>query len=180
VKPIAPLMIEHRLIERMIRVLARHREHISAGGDVDLSLLDHGLDFLRTYADRCHHGKEEDIFFRSLMTKDITADQRALVDELLAEHQRARGLVRRLADAKDRCAAGDRARIAEVAEILPQLTELYPQHIEKEDKRLFLPAMEYYTADEQAAMLDQFREFDRKLIHDKYRAAVEQAEQGEA
>lgn len=175
-KPIAPLMIEHRLIERMIHVLARHREQIEAGGEVRVNLLDSGLDFLRTYADRCHHGKEEDILFRSLMTRDIAPDHRALVDELLAEHQRARRLSGRLAEAKDQYAAGDRARTADVAEILQQLTELYPAHIEKEDKRLFLPAMEYYTADEQAAMLGEFWEFDRKLIHEKYRAVVEQRE----
>ena len=175
-KPIAPLMIEHRLIERMIRVLARHQERITAGGEVDAKLLDSGLDFLTTYADLCHHRKEEDILFRSLAAKDIAPDHRALVDELLAEHQRARRLAAHLAEAKDQYAAGHKAAIPDVAETLQQLTELYPAHIEKEDKRLFLPAMEYYAADEQAAMLDEFREFDRKLIHEKYRAAVEQLE----
>jgi hemerythrin-like domain-containing protein len=176
VKPIAPLMIEHRLIERMIRVLGRHHEQIAAGCDLDEPLLDAGVDFLRTYADRCHHGKEEDIFFRSLAARDIAPDHRGLVDELLAEHQRARGLVGRLADAKKQYAAGDRARNADVAETLRQLTELYPAHIEKEDKRLFLPAMEYYTGEEQAAMLGEFSEFDRKLIHERYRAVVAQLE----
>jgi hemerythrin-like domain-containing protein len=176
VKPIAPLMIEHRLIERMIRVLGRHHGQIAAGGDLDEPLLDAGVDFLRTYADRCHHGKEEDIFFRSLAARDIAPEHRDLVGELVAEHQRARGLVGRLADAKDQYAAGDEARIADVAEALRQLTELYPAHIEKEDKRLFLPAMEYYTAEEQAAMLGEFWEFDRKLIHERYRAVVAQLE----
>ena len=49
-------------------------------------------------------------------------------------------------------------------------------HIEKEDKHFFIPAMDYFSRDEQQKMLDEFREFDRKMIHEKYRAMVGQRE----
>ena len=65
--PIAPLMIEHRLIERMIRLMgreiARIRDNIAVGQEfafVDAKLIDTAVDFMKTYADQVHHGKEED------------------------------------------------------------------------------------------------------------------------
>jgi len=64
--PIAPLMIEHRLIERMIKVMKNEVNVISATGRARPEFIDAAVDFIRTYADRCHHGKEEDILFRQL------------------------------------------------------------------------------------------------------------------
>ena len=71
--PIAPLMIEHRLIERMIHLIQQELERIQANvavdpefAFVDSVFIDTAVDFLRTYADRCHHGKEEDILFPEL------------------------------------------------------------------------------------------------------------------
>jgi hypothetical protein len=37
--------------------------------------------------------------------------------------------------------------------------------------------MEYLTKDEQAKMLEEMEEFDRKMIHEKYRKIVEELEE---
>ena len=34
--------------------------------EVDPVFIDTAVDFIRTYADRCHHGKEEDLLFKAL------------------------------------------------------------------------------------------------------------------
>lgn len=52
--PVGPLMIEHRLIERMIALLDQHVKAATSPQTIDLSLIEKGVDFLRTYADRCH------------------------------------------------------------------------------------------------------------------------------
>ena len=74
--PIAPLMIEHRLIERMIRLLdqenTRIRENIGVLPEfafVNAKFIDAAVDFIKTYADQVHHGKEEDILFTALLEK---------------------------------------------------------------------------------------------------------------
>ena len=64
--PAGPLMIEHRLIERMIKILDRSLRKMEREKELDLNFIDTLVDFIRTYADRCHHGKEEDILFRDL------------------------------------------------------------------------------------------------------------------
>ena len=63
--PIGLLMREHRRIERMVEGLRGERESVRRGV-VDPVFIDNAVDFFRTYADRTHHGKEEDILFRDL------------------------------------------------------------------------------------------------------------------
>ena len=49
----------------------------------------------------------------------------------------------------------------------------YPQHIEKEDKVFFPAATKHLSDKEQQTMLEAFWEFDRKMIHEKYKMVVE-------
>ena len=62
-KPIGPLMIEHRLIERMIGLLEGELQTMKTAAEANTGLIMAGVDFFRMYADRTHHGKEEDILF---------------------------------------------------------------------------------------------------------------------
>ena len=56
------------------------------------------------------------------------------------------------------------------------LVDFYPKHIEKEDKRFFLPVMSYFTGEEKDLMLQEGFLFDQKLIHEKYKEVVNLAE----
>ena len=58
--PIGPLMVEHRWIERVIADLKRRLDGESSGRGLDSAYVERLVDFLRTYADRYHHDKEED------------------------------------------------------------------------------------------------------------------------
>ena len=60
-----------------------------------------------------------------------------------------------------------------IAEKLKTLIEFYPKHIKKEDKVFFPASRSYFTDNEDQAMLAEFWEFDRKMIHEKYKAVVE-------
>ena len=69
--PIGSLMIEHRLIERLIALIEKEGDKIKKDNLTDIDFIDDCIDFIRTYADRCHHGKEEDILFRDLRNKKL-------------------------------------------------------------------------------------------------------------
>ena len=66
-----PLMIEHRLIERMLEIIKRVLTKIEAQNQIDPLFVDTAVDFIKVYADRTHHGKEEDILFRELDNKPM-------------------------------------------------------------------------------------------------------------
>lgn len=171
-KPIGPLMIEHRLIEKMIGLLKKELSSVESSGKPDQELISDAVDFFRTYADRTHHGKEEDILFRELAGKDLSPQHKKIMSELLAEHVIARKEVKGLSEANRGYLRGGKNARTEIARHLRALTRLYPAHIQKEDKRFFIPVMAYFSAEEQRAMLKAFFDFDRSMIHEKYRKVV--------
>jgi hemerythrin-like domain-containing protein len=158
-------MIEHRLIERMVSVMKRKIGEMEKAGEADPGFIDVAVNFIRTYADRFHHGKEEKILFRDLEKKEMKADDRRMMDELIQEHITARKLTGSLVDAKERYVAGEEAALITILEILKELVDFYPKHIEKEDKVFFKPAMSYLSKKERDAMLEEEHEFDRQFTH---------------
>jgi hemerythrin-like domain-containing protein len=174
--PIGPLMIEHRLIERMIRLLDERSGEAMERGEIAPVFIDMAVDFIRTYADRTHHGKEEDILFEDLAARDLSAEDSRVMQELIDEHVYARNTVRELVEANERYRRGDGDALATILEKIAALVSLYPGHIAKEDKVFFPAAMKYLDRSEQDAMLQAMWEFDRRMIHEKYRSVVERLE----
>jgi hemerythrin-like domain-containing protein len=166
-------MHEHRLIERMIGVISRKKDAMASDRKVDTVFIDTAVDFIRTYADRTHHGKEEDILFRDLVRKKMSVDHARIMQELLDEHVFARKMTGELVAAKERWIAGDAGSIDTIIDRITTLVNFYPKHIRKEDKEFFFPILDYFTKEEQDMMLAEFYEFDRRMIHDKYRQVVE-------
>ena len=172
----APLMIEHRLIERMLNVIQRMLERVEQTHAIDPFFVDTAVDFIRVYADRTHHGKEEDILFRDLRKKGLTDEDRQLMDELIADHIFGRATTKVLVDANRRYREGDAAALREVTAHLQTIVDFYPEHIKKEDVVCFPAFRAYFSDEEDQAMLAEFWEFDRKMIHEKYTAVVNESE----
>jgi hemerythrin-like domain-containing protein len=178
-QPIAPLMIEHRLIERMVRLMRLDLERIRANilvdpgfAFVDPVFIDVAVDFLRTYADRCHHGKEEDILFAELAKKELSPDLKKILDDLTDEHKLAREYTKELVSAKENYLREEPEAVNKILFYLDKLTAMYPKHIATEDQHFFIPLMVYFTLEEKDTMLARMWEFDRQVIHEKYEGTV--------
>jgi hemerythrin-like domain-containing protein len=174
--PVDALVWEHKLIERMILPMKKELSEMTETNKVNSKFIDILVDFMRTYAERCHLGKEEGIIFRELTKKKLSEADAAMVRELVAEHIYARTDTRSLEKANESYVAGNHESLKDVWKLLRDLAEFYPRHIEKEDKKFFYPSMEYFTVQEQEAMLKEFWDFDRKLIHEKYKKALDEME----
>jgi len=166
-------MIEHRLIERMIELIKKTLTQIESENRVDPVFIDTAVDFIRTYADRIHHGKEEDILFKNLDEKELSEEDRRVMDELVQEHVFGRETTKALIEANVRYRSGDKSALAAIKAQLYTLIDFYPKHIEKEDKVFFPASRAYFTEQEDQDMLNEFWEFDRKMIHEKYKSVVE-------
>lgn len=174
-QPIGPLMHEHRLIERMIDLIRRQAETIQRGNEPDSEFISGAVEFFRVYADRCHHGKEEELLFRALEDKKISTDLSAILKELIQEHKQGRSLVSNLNQANQaHMHKGD--DFGPLVTLLNELCSFYPKHIEKEDKHFFFPIMDFFTREEMDHMLKEFEEFDRQLIHEFFHQRVEHLE----
>jgi hemerythrin-like domain-containing protein len=172
-----PLMIEHRLIERMLSAIRDVLAQIEANRKVDPLFVDAAVDFIRVYADRTHHGKEEDILFRQLEKKPLSGEDRRIMNELIEEHVFGRRVTKALVDANTRYRNGDASALADIVSNLRTLVDFYPEHIRKEDKAFFPSSRSYFTDEEDQAILAAFQEFDRRMIHEKYEALVEEIQQ---
>jgi len=175
-QPRGPLMIEHRLIERMISLIDQEVQKIERDKEVNQSFIDIAVDFVRTYADRTHHGKEEEILFRDLSKKKLSDNHAIIMEELIQEHIVGRTTTAEIVKAADAYRKGYKAALSSIALNLKKLVDFYPGHIAKEDKVFFPGIMTYFTEAEQKSMLEEFWEFDRKMIHIKYKSAIEYLE----
>jgi hemerythrin-like domain-containing protein len=167
-----PLMIEHRLIERMLTIVRDTLLPAETAGTIAPLFVDQAVDFIRVYADRTHHGKEENIMFRDLNAKDLAEEDRRLMHELVEDHVFGRKTTEALVAANTRYRNGDKSAFLAVISGLRTLVDFYPQHIAKEDKVFFPAARAYFTEAEDQAMLAEFWDFDRQMIHEKYAAIV--------
>ncbi len=171
-KPRGPLMVEHRLIEKMLVLAEKEADNIKSG-KADAVLIDAFVDFFRVYADRTHHGKEEDILFKVLADRELNDADKIRMEELISEHKQARQGVGDLYAANLRYKNGDASAAADIHEKLLFLIGFYPVHIQKEDDVFFPDTEKYFSAAELDRMLLDFWEFDRKMIHEKYARVYE-------
>lgn len=169
-----PLMIEHRLIERMIAIFQEKLTEVEKTGSIDPLFIDTAVDFIRTYADRTHHGKEEDIMFRDLDGKILSDEVRKIMNELIQEHIFGRQTTKALVEANSRYRRGESGAFEDIKKNLRTLVDFYPGHIDKEDKMFFPASREYLSETEEQDMLAEFREFDQRMIHEKYESVVEE------
>jgi hemerythrin-like domain-containing protein len=169
--PIAPLMIEHRLIERVMVLM----ENVSPQNPPDAEFTEDLADFFVTFVDGGHHGKEEDILFDALEACDMEDKQRRMLDELWAEHDEAREVVEGFDKARAELEGGEE-EAEKLVDALNDLRDLYARHIEKEDERFFLPVMEYFEDDEQDEMLERMKAYDEPSHREDYEELVDDLE----
>ncbi len=176
--PVDVLISEHRLILHAVSVLKKEQQKIAASGKVDPNFIIAAVDFFRTYADRYHHGKEEGIMFNALYKRKLSEADAAMLRELILEHAAARRAVTILEKQKTSYVDGQADALSGILESLNTLIELYPAHIEKEDKHFFLPSMTYFTEREQQEMLQKFLEYNQAFTDNHYKLAIETLERG--
>jgi len=171
-KPRGPLMIEHRLIEKVLSV-AKHRAKSMAEKDYNPVFIETIVDFIRSYSDRTHHGKEEEILFAALGGKQLDKENSRLMAELIEEHKQSRAKVKEIAELNEEYKRGNAGVVPQIVEIVLWLAAFYPSHIKKEDAVFFPNTERYFSREELDDLLRQFAEFDRKMIHEKYQRVYE-------
>ena len=153
--PTEMLEAEHRVIAKVIGAVPALADQFDAGQVVDVDLLRDIVEFMRTFADQCHHGKEELLLFPALGKKGVPL-QGCPVGALTAEHERGRALVKELADATHAQQRGEPGAKGTVISALRGIAALYPNHIWKEDYLLFPMTNKVMNSEEQRLLSGEF------------------------
>jgi hemerythrin-like domain-containing protein len=164
--PMKSLVEEHGQIKRFLAVLPAVIDRFDARSEADRDLVRGGLDFVRSYADRFHHAKEEDILFACF---DPDLD---ILKAMREDHERGRAHVRAAGEALARCdGEGIAANLLGYAGVLAE-------HIKKEDEILY-PWMDRNLSVRQVGELfARFLAVDERFAEDrkKYESFVERLE----
>jgi hemerythrin-like domain-containing protein len=178
-KPTAELSHEHQSILRMIRVLERIGGKLEAGGTVDVGHLERAIDFIKGFADRCHHGKEEDFLFPAMEKAGVPCCGGPL-GVMLREHAEGRCFVRGMAWSAAGAGRGDPALTAFFVENARGYAALLRQHIGKEDRVLFPMADARLAPERQKELQARFAEVEEKVVgpgkHEEYHRLLRELE----
>lgn len=161
------LIEEHRLIKRWLAIIPKLLENLNLTDSGDRQIVIQGIDFIGSYADRLHHGKEEEILFAAF---DTSAD---IFQVIYADHRRARDLAKAMTAA---LAGGDGSKLAE--HLLDYAT-LLVEHIDKEDKVLFPWLNNRLSEPQRKDLALRFAQVDQNLGNDgrRYQGFIERLEE---
>ncbi len=73
--PTEQLKEEHQGIQLMLSILEKVCQRLESGGKVETGHLEKVLEFIQVFADKCHHGKEEDLLFPEMEKAGIPKEQ---------------------------------------------------------------------------------------------------------
>ena len=153
------LKAEHEGIILMLRILTRIANHMEQGTTPNLEELGNLLEFLKIFADRCHHGKEEDLLFPEMEKAGIPKDHGPL-GVMLTEHDAGRRFILGMSEAVDQLRSGNSEAISEFVANARDYIGLLSQHIEKENNILFVMADAHLSAEKQNELCELFERLE--------------------
>ena len=170
-KPTDILKSEHRVIEQVLNCLEKITEACSRDGKLDDESALNAIAFFKTFADKCHHGKEEDQLFPLAVSRGIAREQ-GPIGQMESEHEMGRTAIAGMETALPDAAKGEPVAIAEFVEYAHYYIRLLRDHIQKEDHCLF-PMVDRVMSDEdQAQLMGSFQKSEEedmgKGTHEKY------------
>jgi hemerythrin-like domain-containing protein len=161
-KSVESMMEEHELIVEVLASLHQMSAHLAAGGSVPRQDVGDFGRFFRDFADKCHHGKEEDRLFAKMIEAGFAADSGPIA-VMLAEHDAGRREVRGLLQIGSGAGPLSSEEKARVMDYAGQFVPLLYGHIQKENNILY-PMAQNSIAPEEMERLDRdCEEFDREV-----------------
>jgi hemerythrin-like domain-containing protein len=158
---------EHEGILLMLNIM----EQISAMNEPNIVHLAQIIDFIKTFADKCHHGKEEDLLFPKLIEKGIRKEN-GPIGVMLYEHEQGRKHIKDLSVSFENYKNGDKSAISGIKENLNKYIDLLRNHISKENNVLFKMADEVLSEKEQDSLFEEFEKIEIERIgigkHEEY------------
>lgn len=152
--PVRKLAEEHICIKRLLALIPALVEDMRASGQINAELMRGVVDFIRGYADRFHHMKEEDVLF------DYTDKEAEVIRVIYEDHDHARAFVRAVAEAIED------SNVLALCANLTGYRELLTEHIKKEDEVLYPYIDRGLTTHQVGEVFRRFEQAEREIEDD--------------
>ncbi len=171
------LKAEHEGIKLMLSIMLKM---IEDNAEPNKEHLEKAIDFIKVFADKCHHGKEEDILFPILEEAGISKD-RGPIGVMLYEHTEGREYIKNLSEAFTKYKAGDKTALPAIRENISGYVLLLRNHIDKENNVLFMMADRFLTEEKQEEIYEEFEKLEIEKIgagkHEEYHNLLHEFQQ---
>lgn len=175
-KAVEDLMHEHEAILFTLRVLDKMAGLAEAGKDPGREDALALIAFLREFADKCHHGKEEEFLFPSLEAAGVP-NEGGPIGVMLSEHRKGRECIAGMKQGVAALKSEEKKGIALFADNAAAYTELLRQHIQKEDNVLFVMAGRCLSDAQDEELFREFEKLEEERIgkgrHEQFHALLD-------
>jgi hemerythrin-like domain-containing protein len=159
----------------MLKILKIAGQRFQLGEKVNIEHLEKLLNFLKIFADTCHHGKEEKYLFTALEAI-FNSQEKLMISQMLEDHKTGQNHIKNLSEAFADYKAGNLKAGYKIAETIRNYIELLTQHIQRENNVLFQLADDHLSEDQQTALYETFEEFEETAIgmgtHEKLHSII--------
>ena len=149
--PMQRLVDEHVTIKRWLALIPSVVDKIDLVTAKGVGVIVDGIDLIRSYADRLHHGKEEDVLFTYF------DDSEKIFQVIYEDHRIARNHV------KEMLTAIEKKNVLALSKHLTAYGLLLAEHIKKEDEILFPWLDRKLTAEQLVELSERFDLEDRQI-----------------
>lgn len=174
-KAIEILVKEHDSILKVIEITQKML-NTNDPSKVNLNHIDSIIDFIKNFADKYHHLKEEDVLFME-MEKHGMPREGGPIGVMLHEHDEGRKYIKQAVEAIKQLKAGNITAFQGIKDNLLNYCTLLTNHIYKENNILYPMAERFLPVDIQTAMSVDFEQANATTVsneyHDKYLKLVD-------
>lgn len=129
--------VEHENILRFVKVARKMAQNILENKKIDFNDFELAVSFIKEYADKFHHQKEEDILFNKMVENLGDVAVKVINHGMIVEHDFGRLYVSDMIDSLNKLKQNqDEHKLDLIASII-SYTKLIERHIEKEDKVIY-------------------------------------------
>lgn len=154
---------EHKAVMLMLKILDSISKKLEKNEKVSPQHLEAIIDFLKTFVDKCHHGKEEKLLFPLLEAKGIP-NKGGPIGVMLAEHILGREFVKKISEAVSNYSNNESIAKNIIIENINGYINLLTHHIEKENNMLFALTDNKLSPDEQSKLYMEFENLEENEI----------------
>ena len=153
------LMHEHKAILIALDVIEKMYIRVQEDKEMDYKDIEDIIEFLKVFADKCHHGKEEDFLFPALEEVGIK-NQNGPIAIMLTQHKQGREFIRQMQQSVENKIINKQAFVNAASSYV----NLLRNHIEKEDTILFPMSDTKLSASMQKKLLNDFESLEKNVI----------------
>lgn len=149
---------------------------MKAAEKVNPQHLDRILEFIKIFADKCHHAKEQELLFPAMEKAGIRREQ-GPIGVMFAEHNKAREHFKTFSEATTQFKSGNSKAAAKIVENAKAYIRILFAHIDKEDEVLYPMADSRLSEKEQEELAKEFELIETERIgpgkHEQFHKVLE-------